>query len=77
MIINAKFGKNTERYSKNIESSDTIKKVLQDENIDYNTTTILIDGAPLSVGEINKTFDELGVTETVYINAVVKASNAR
>lgn len=77
MIINAKFGKNTERYNKNINSEDTIKKVLQDEDIDYNTTTILIDGAPLGVGDINKTFDEMGITDTVYINAVVKASNAQ
>lgn len=77
MIINAKFGKNTERYNKNINSEDTIKKVLQDEDIDYNTTTILIDGAPLGVGDINKTFDEMNITDTVYINAVVKASNAQ
>lgn len=77
MIIAVKLRTNTETTTKNYDSTSTIKSVLEDNDIDYTVTVIHLDGAPLAAGEINKTFDDFGITDSCYLLTVTKATNAK
>lgn len=77
MIIQVKLGTNGERITKTVDSSKTIKSVLEENDINYSATVMHMDGAPLGPGDVNKTFDDFGITDSTYLLAVVKASNAR
>lgn len=75
--VQVTIGMNTSRNKKIYSSDVSIREMLEDQAIDYSAATIHVDGAPLVVGEIDKSLDELGVTgDTCMIIAVVKNDNA-
>lgn len=76
MIIKVTIGTNTERKTVTINNTETIKKVLADNGIDHSSCVIHLDGIPLSVSELNGTFENLNITSECSLLAVVKASNA-
>ena len=57
-------------------NTTTPRMMFEQANIDYARGTVSIDGSNLKVGEIDKTFAELGVTDTCFLVSVVKADNA-
>lgn len=75
-MINVVVGNNMGRKSVIVDENVTLKKVLEENSIDYTVGMTSLDGATLGAGELNKTFAELGVTEKCYLLNVVKADNA-
>jgi hypothetical protein len=76
-MIQVTIGTNTNRKKITIDANKTIKDTLDENGVNYSVATLHMDGATLQPGEINKTFAEMGVTESCYLIAVVKADNAR
>lgn len=76
-MIRVTIGTNTNRKAVNVDPNRTIKSVLDENDVNYITGTLHLDGATLQPGEINKTFAEFGITESCYLISVVKADNAR
>jgi hypothetical protein len=76
-MIQVTIGTNTNRKKITVDANKTIKDTLDENNVNYSVATLHMDGATLQPGEINKTFAEMGVTESCYLIAVVKADNAR
>ena len=76
MIIKVTIGTNTERKTITTDNTKTIKQVLTDNDVSYNSCVIHLDGLPLSVAELNSTFESLNITNECSLLAVVKASNA-
>ncbi len=76
-MIRVTIGTNTNRRSITVDPNRTIKSVLDEQDINYTTGTLHLDGATLQPGEINKTFTDFGITESCYLISVVKADNAR
>ena len=76
-MIRVTIGTNTNRKTVNVDPNRTIKSVLDENDINYITGTLHLDGATLQPGEINKTFADFNITESCYLISVVKADNAR
>lgn len=75
-MINVVVGNNMGRKSVIVDENTTLKKVLEENNIDYTVGMTSLDGATLGAGELNKTFADFGIAEKCYLLNVVKADNA-
>lgn len=76
-MIKVIFGDNLDRKQAIVEKTATPRSVLEDAGFDYSRGALNLDGATLRPGDIDKTFEELGVTEKCYLLSVVKMNNAR
>lgn len=75
-MIRVIVGTTTQRNEKNYTADTTIRSILEDNAIDYSTSQVMLDGATLQAGTMDKTLAELNITEKCMLIAVVKASNA-
>lgn len=76
-MIKIVLGTNTYRKTIIADKTDVVKNILIANEIDYTTTTIHLDGIPLSTTELNSTLEDLNITDTAYIVGIVKCDNAR
>ena len=76
-MVKVTVGTNTNRNTVVVDGDTKLRKVLEDESIDYSKGTIHLDGASLKPGDLDKTFNDLGITEKAYLISVVKADSAR
>lgn len=67
---------NNFRDSFDWDENDTVRNFLEENEIDYSVGVTSIDGSPLKVGDMDKTFAQLGIESTCYLSVVVKADNA-
>ena len=75
-MINVKLSTSTSRTNVIVDSSKTVKQILEENDINYGTCQIHLDGAPLSAYEMNDTLEDIGVTDSCYLVAVVNTKNA-
>ena len=54
-----------------------IRQILEDNAIDYSVAQVMLDGASLQAGTMDKSLAELNISEKCMLIAVVKAANAR
>ena len=75
-MIEIKIVTNTTRKTILTDENSTVRDVLENNNVNYANAPVYIDGAPLGVGDHDKTFTALGITEKCMLTAVVKTENA-
>lgn len=75
-MIEIKIVSNTGRKTIVTDENNTIRDVLEANEVNYEMTPVYIDGAPLGVGDHDQTFAEMGITEKCILSAVVKTQNA-
>lgn len=75
-MIRVIVGTTTQRNEKNYTADTTIRTILEDNAVDYSTSQVMLDGATLQAGTMDKTLADLNITEKCMLIAVVKASNA-
>ena len=75
-MIKVVTGNNVQRRSTIVDSSTTLRQVLDAAQIDYTRGSMHLDGAPLQPGDLDKTFAQFGITEQCYLLNVVKTDNA-
>ncbi len=76
-MIQVTVGNNVKRDRVIVEETATLRKVLEDAEIPYaNGGAIHLDGCTLSPGDLDKTFEQLGITERCYLLQVTKADGA-
>lgn len=75
-MIKVTVGNNVRREAVVVNENKTLRTVLEENNIDYTTGTMHLDGAPVMAGELDKTFADFGITEKCFLLNVVKADNA-
>lgn len=75
-IVNVKIGTNLNRETISVTSDKTIRELLEQQGINYATTTIFLDGDTIHAGDMDKTLDEFNITATCYIIASQKTENA-
>ena len=70
-------GSVTNRKKEVVASNTTLRKTFEMVSIDYAGATIQVDGVNITIGDMDKTYEELGVTgDKCMLIAVVKADNA-
>ena len=75
-MIKVTVGNNVKRESVVVESSRTLRSVIEDAGIDYTRGVIHLDGSSLQPGDLDKSFSAFGITEKCFLLNVVKADNA-
>ena len=72
-------GNNANRDQVLVDENSTLREVLEDNEVEYATGVMHLDGAPIEPGDLNKTFADLGysgVESRIYLINVVKTDNA-
>jgi beta-lactamase superfamily II metal-dependent hydrolase len=75
-IISVKIGTNLNRTTISATSDKTIRQLLEQEGINYATTTIFLDGDTLHAGDMDKTLDDFNIASECFIIASQKTENA-
>ena len=75
-MIKVIVGTTTQRNEKNYTAGTTIRTILDDNAIDYSVAQVMLDGASLKAGDMDRTLADMNVTEKCMLIAVVKAANA-
>lgn len=76
-MISVIVGTTTQRNTVNYTPDKSLRYILEDNGIDYSTANIMLDGANIKVGDMDKTLSDLGITDKCMLIAAVKADNAR
>ena len=71
-MIKVTIGTNTNRKAVMVDPSRSLKSVLEENNIDYSTGGIHLDGLAVGGEGINKSFIDHGITEDCILISVVK-----
>lgn len=75
-MIKVTVGNNVKRESVLVEKTSTLRSVLEENEIDYTRGVMHLDGSSLNPGDLDKTFEQMGITEKCFLLNVVKADNA-
>lgn len=75
-MVSVQIATNTVRKTVIVDGNTTVRKCLEDNSINYSRAPVYLDGSPLGIGDHDKTFAELGITEKCLLTAVVKTDNA-
>lgn len=75
-MIKVYIGTNTDRNEVIVNENNSLKEILDANDINYNYGTIQVDGAIISMSKINDKISSLGAEDGSYILVVAKADNA-
>ena len=75
-MIKVTVGNNLQRESVIVETTSTLREVLNNTGVDYTRGVMHLDGCSLGPGDLDKTFDDLGIKDDCFLLNVVKADNA-
>lgn len=75
-MIKVRVGSNLDTKTVIVDSTRTLKSVLEENEVDFSRGNTHLDGTPLKAGEINKTFAEFGIAEKCSLIVCVKADAA-
>lgn len=75
-MISVSIRTNVERNEAIVPENTTVRALLEEHEIDYTRQMIQIDGVKLGVGDFDKSFAELGITERCFLSGVTKTDNA-
>lgn len=75
-IVNVKVGTNLNRKTVAVPSNKTIREILEENEINYATSTVFLDGSTLQAGDMDKTLDDFNITTTCFLIAAQKTENA-
>lgn len=75
-MIQIRIVTNASRKTIATNPNNTVRAVLEANEVNYANAPVYIDGAPLQIGDHDKTFTELGITEKCMLTSVVKTENA-
>lgn len=75
-MVKVTVGNNVKRETVIVNSSTTLRSVLEQAEIDYSRGGTHLDGSTIGAGDLDKTFADFGITERCYLLVVVKTDNA-
>lgn len=75
-MIKVTVGNNVKRESVIVDSSTTLRTVLENAGIDYTRGSMTLDGSTLNAGDLDKTFGAFGIQDKCFLLRVDKQDNA-
>ena len=75
-MIKVTVGNNVKREAVIIDENTTLRSCLEANGVDYTRGAMHLDGSSLTPGDLDKTFQQFGITEKCFLLNVVKADNA-
>lgn len=75
-MIKVTVGNNVKREAVIIDENTTLRSCLEANGVDYTRGVMHLDGSSLNPSDLDKTFQQFGITEKCFLLNVVKADNA-
>lgn len=77
-MVQVQAGDNYKRETKVVPETTTPRQVLEELEINYAGGQVILDGATVGIGDLDKSFAELGIASDsrVTLYSVVKTCNA-
>lgn len=75
-MVQVTVGNNARREKVIVDSDTTLRKVLEDAEVDYTRGVMHLDGSSLQPGDLDKTFNDFGIKESCFLLGIQKADNA-
>ena len=75
-MIQATIGTNTSRNKVSVAPGTSLREVLDEQEVNYSVANVHLDGCALKPGDLDKSFADLGITDSCYLIAVIKSDNA-
>lgn len=75
-MISVTVGTTTNKTTDMFSPETTIRQILEAKSVDYSAASILIDGANITAGDLDKSLAALNKTTRCFIIAAVKAEAA-
>lgn len=75
-MIKVTVGNNVKREAVIIDENTTLRSCLEANGVNYTRGVMHLDGSSLNPGDLDKTFQQFGITEKCFLLNVVKADNA-
>ena len=76
-IVSVTLRNNVVSKTVNVPSNTPLRKIFEDNGVEYTAGVVSLDGASLPAGSMDKSLEELGVTgDHCYLMVTVKADNA-
>lgn len=75
-MVAVTIGTNLERKEVLVDASTKIKDLFEDNGVAYQRATNYLDGAPITVEDMHKSLEELGITDTCALISIIKLDNA-
>jgi len=76
IMIKVTVGNNLSRKNVVIDENTTLRACLEENDVDYGSGVIHMDGSSLRPGDLDRTFKDMGISEKCYLLSIVKADNA-
>lgn len=75
-MIKVTLGNNLDRKSVIIDANTTLRAALEDNGVDYTRGSLILDGATIKPGDLDKTFADFGIAEKCFLMSISKTDNA-
>lgn len=75
-MINVTVGTSTERKTVIVEDDATPKDALEEADVAFDIAQIYLDGVQIGIEAMSKPFNELNITDSCRLIAVVKTDNS-
>ena len=75
-MLQVTVGNNVKREKMIVDADRTLRSVLEEANVDYTRGVMHLDGSSLNPGDLDRTFENFGISEKCFLLNVVKADNA-
>lgn len=75
-MVKVTVGTNMDRQTVIVDASTTLREVLEDAGVEYARGGLHLDGVSLIPGDIDKSFEQFGITDKCYLLQVTKTDNA-
>lgn len=67
---------NSGRKSTIVSEDTTLRQIYEQNGVNYEASTNMVDSVPLQIGDLDRSLRELGVGENVRLSSIVKMNNA-
>lgn len=75
-MVKVTLGSNTERKQVIVSEDKTVKEIFQENDMDYTTGALMLDGVPVTAAQINMSLKDLNVSESCFLIVTVKSDGA-
>lgn len=75
-MIQVRIGNTTETRSVIVSRDKSLREAFDENGIDYSVATVYLDGCTIQPGDLDKSFDGLGLGDSCTLMAIVNTKNA-
>lgn len=76
-MINVNLSSNAGTTREIVGADTTLRQLFEAQGINYSNRQVFVDGCPIRVGDLDRTFEELGILASCTVSAIDAKNNAK